>query len=337
MPDNVVFMDSYYYYDDYYMMDAEFGRRDVAYYPYHNGNGVERFAMAEDALVYYHVGEHQGTQWVYDEEAGRSLPTPQKKATDTLYIFDLSNIKDVDMLTLDIEAYSLQKLIAHKDELIVQHRMSGVDIWINNDYYYYSWYYKNYAMTIDLSDPNNAKKTGDYNVPGNVIGASDNVIFTLSDWYDNEHNVTLNTLTINNGSAKITSAVKVGTGQYSAEMYDNKVYLVKQPYYYYYYRGYDEVEQNTTLQVIDVSTPDEPVQELSVEMKGHISIEKIEAGHIVVYDSYQNALMIYSTDFDDELEFEAMILAQGGYDNLRVYENTIIVPQGYYPTIKAKL
>ncbi|UCH89004.1 MAG: beta-propeller domain-containing protein [Thermoplasmata archaeon] len=351
LPEGVTFSSYYdYYYYGYYdegvgmaIEDDGIGR-SAEYMPdYYYSYGSDRFMVMGNALLYYHVGKHPYNNWDYNETAGRYLPTPQEKGEDTLYIFDLENIDSgVVMSSIDVEAYSFIGLTNYQNTLYIHHKFSGVDIWNDSKYYYWNWYYKNYAMEIDCSDLSNPVENADYNVPGKVVGAGDGVVFTISDWADENSYYTLNTLELKDGVAEITSAVKVGTGWVNVVMHEDKAYIVSRDYYYYNYYYYDidsteEDEINTTFQVIDLSTPDSPVLEVSAKIDGYIDIVEIKAGHIVLRDTTQSSLIVYDQDSLPTLDFEAMIYIQGGYNSIRVYDDALYIPQGYYGVIEAYL
>jgi hypothetical protein len=340
LPDNVIFRDYndyYYYYDEMDMIGVRSIALDMPYY--YDDYNSERFIIMENAILYYHIGNHPYVQWEYNSTTGQRMPIPQEKGTDTLYIFDLSDLSSgakVSSVTLD--TYNLQTLMKYKDMLYVQHRQNDIEVYDKSGYYYYNSYYKNYVMVVDCSDLSEPAVIEDYNVPGKLIGAGEGVLFTLSEWYDHENNATLNTLTLRDGTAEITSAVKIGTGNMEVVMYKDKAYIVNRPqYYYYYYRDNSEYDQNTTFQVIDLSVPGEPVLELSANLEGRISIEAVEDGHIIMYDETQSSMVVYATDAIPVMEFEAMVLLQGYYNDFRVYKNAIYIPQGYYGVIDVSL
>jgi hypothetical protein len=352
LPDGIVYRNygGNYYYDDVMVMedgiDAGRAVRDMAY-PYYDNQGSDKFILMENKLVYYHIDLHFYTDWEYNDTYNQYIPVSEKIGKDNLYIFDLEDLSDgAELYSMELETYSYMGLTTWKDNLYVQHKFNGVEIIEPPDekkeneyvYYYvnYYWYYKNYVKVIDCSDLSNLEVTGDYNVPGKMIGAGDGVIFTLSEWYDFQNNVTINTLSLDNGSAVITSAVKIGTSSVDVIMDENKAYIMSSMYNYYYYRGYEQTEEiNTTFQVIDFSSPNEPVKVLTATLDGYLDLINVENGHIVFYDSYKSAVMVYSASDIPELNFEAMILAQGGYNNMHIYEDAIYIPQGYYGVTEA--
>jgi hypothetical protein len=320
-------------------------RSEMAAPYYYYDYGTEKFTVIADALVYYHVGEHTYSNWVYNETAGRYFPTPEEKGTDTLYVFDFSNGEaGVTMSSIELEAYTFIEMVSYDDTLYIQHRMSGVDIFEENSYYYYNWYYKNHVMEIDLGNPALPENVNNFNIPGKLVGAGDNVVFTLSDWSDETGNTTLNTLTIGENTASITSAVKIGTEYVNVVMEGSKAYIINRPndYYYYYYAPRDTSTNGqdlpeTTLKIIDFSNPNNPVLETTATFEGYVDIEDLIDGHIFLRDTSQSSIMIYTTDPQNELEFEAMVYVQGGYETLRLYGSTLYIPQGYYGVLEAQL
>jgi len=354
LPDGFTFSDSsnyypwYGYYEDDIMMDrSRYGSRSI-YYPDSSG---DRFAIFGDSLIYYHVGEHPYTNWEYNEKYGQYMPTPEKKGRDELFVFNLSDLSNVPAPgSIEFESYSFVGMKVWDRTVYVQHRMTGVNILNRSqynkrdgewyEYYYYEWYYKNLVTGIDCSDTNAPLATGEYNVPGRMVGAGDGVIYTVSEWVDDRNNMTLNTLTLYDNAAEITSAVNLGNGWVEVLMQGEKAYVVDRSYNYYYYYGYrdsGDQETNTSFRVIDFTLPNDPVLQYSASLDGALNIELVDDGHIVFHDSSLSSLVVYSTEGFPEMEFESMLLLQGYASSLRISNDVLYVPQGYYGALGVEL
>lgn len=339
LPHGITFTDYHYYgYGGYYLEDdVGIGvRSSTRYNPYYYSFSGERYLELDDMLIYYHTGTHPYSNWVYNYTLQQYLPTEEKAGKDTLFIFDLSDMAEGAILSsVDIEVYSLMGMTNYQDTVYIQHRKQGIDFFNDSKGTYWNWYYQSFALEVDLSDLSRPSVSGNYNVPGKIFGAGDGVLFTISEWSGADGNVTINTLTLHNDTATITSAAKIGTGSWDVTFYNNKAYLVKSPDYYYYYYYYDlpsnsNSDMTTEFQVIDLSVPDEPMKELSVTLDGNMRLVQVGSGHLAFYDQMQSSISVYSDDSLPDLDFEAMILIRGGYENIRLYDDAVFIPQGYY-------
>ncbi len=353
LPDGVTFNDrtNYYpwygYYEDDIMIDRSRFSRSV-YFP---NSGEDRFALTGDSLIYYHIGEHPYSKWEYNKEYDQYIPTSEEKGSDELFVFNLSDLSRVPAPgSVKLETYSFVGFSVWDSTVYVQHRMTGVNVlnrsqynkWNGDwyDYYYYEWYYKNHVVGIDCVDTAAPRLMEEYNIPGRMIGAGEDVIYTVSEWSDDRSNITLNTLTLYDDAAEITSAVNLGNGWVEVVMDGETAYVVDRPYNYYYYYGYrgsGNLEANTSFRVIDFSEPNVPVLQLSASLQGALNIEMVDQGHIVFHDSSLSSMMVYSTHGFPEMEFESMLLLQGYASTLRISNDVLYVPQGYYGAISTQL
>lgn len=276
------------------------------------------------------------------------MPTPEEKGTDKMVVFDLSDLRNVPTpQTLELDTYSFMGMECRENRIYVQHRMSGVTIlnrteynkWDDEwyEYYYYEWYYKNYVVEADLSDLAAPSVSGEYNIPGKMVGAGDGVLFTISQWSDDGENVTLNTLRLKNGTAEITSAVNLGSGWIEVTVQGDMAYVTERDnYYYYYYRDYDDTDDNTSVKILDLGTPDEPTLIASVELEGSLGIEKIEDDHIVMYDNNKYSMVVYSISSLPELKFESLVILRETGE-VRIIDDMLYIPQGYYGAVSVEL
>ncbi len=354
LPDGMTFKDNHHNYGWYgrydYMGDDMVleGGRGGSRYIYYPDYDTERFAVSGSTLSYYHVGDHPYIDWKYDEEYERYMPTPEEKGTDTLVVFDLSGLSGVPAPTaLELDTYSFMGMKSRGNRIYAQHRMSGVNIFSRSeydkykgewyDYYYYEWYYKNYVVELDLSDLAAPSVSAEYNIPGKMVGAGDGMLFTISQWSDEGGNVTLNTLALHNGSAKIISAVNLGSGWIEVTMHGDIAYVTTRDYqYYYYYREQDDTDDSTSVKILDLTEPDEPSLIASVELEGNLDIEAIEDDHIVMYDNNKYSMVVYSASSLPELEFESLVILQES-GNVRVIDDMLYIPQGYYGAVSVGL
>ena len=350
LPDGHSFSDNSHYYDWYgWGLEEDYGRsRYSSRYIYYPGYNSERFIVLDDALVYYHIGDHPYSDWVYDKDLNRYVPTPEEKGNDTIFVFDLPQNNDNSAVsTIELETYSFVGMTNWENDIYIQHRMSAVEVinvskydnWSDSWYenYYYEWYYRNYAVGVDCNNPSAPVVMGDYNIPGKIVGAGKDVLFTVSEWSGDQQNVTLNTLTLYNDSAKITCAVNLGSGWLDITMDGNTAYVTERPYYYYYYyRGNEEQDDNTSLRVIDLSAPDDPTLVASITLEGSLNLEIVDERHLVFHDNYQSSLVVYSTSDFPDMSFETMVLLQG-YGDPRIVDDVLYIPQEYYGALAVEL
>jgi hypothetical protein len=208
-------------------------------------------------------------------------------------------------------------------------------------YYRWEYTYKNYVLTFDVSDPMYPARTGDYNIPGRMIGASGSMVYTLSNWVGDENsNVTLNSLRLKDGKAQIESAFIVGTGWVDGMVKDGKAYIVNRAYHSRYWFYSNNAELNTTFQVIDLMNPKSPRQMVSMKFWGNINIKKMDGDRILLQDQTHSALIVYSIHSDYNswaMEFEAMVLLNAGPSDMRVVNDVLYIAQGYHGVTTAGL
>ncbi|MDP6155605.1 MAG: beta-propeller domain-containing protein [Candidatus Thermoplasmatota archaeon] len=353
LPDGFTFGDSsnyypwYGYYEDDIMIDrSRYSSRSV-YYPDSSG---DRFVIIGNSLIYYHIGEHPYSKYEYNEKYDQYMPTPEEKGSDELFVFNLSDLSNVPApASIKLESYSFMGMSVWDQTVYIQHRMSGVNIqnrsqynnWNNEwyDYYYYEWYYKNHVTGINCDDTASFSLIGEYNVPGRMIGTGKDVIYTVSEWSDDRNNMTLNTLTLYDDAAEITSAVNLGNGWVEVVMHGETAYVVDRPYNYYYYGYRDSGDQgiNTSFRIIDFTLPNDPVLQASASLEGTLNIELVDDGHIVFHDSSLSSMVVYNTEIFPDMEFESMLLLQGYASSLRISNDVLYVPQGYYGALSVEL
>ena len=335
-----------YYYDDV-MLDVEGRCSEVPGYPMRDS---DNFHVLGNTLVYYHVGDHPYMNWVYHEKYGRYAPRSEGPGNDTLFTFDLGDHSDVPAPgTAVIEAYSFRGMASHGDHLYIHHRMNGVELYnrtvkdkygnYSYEYLDYEYFYRNYVLEIDLSDPSGPVIVDDYNIPGELIGAGEGVIFTMSEWNMNgEDNVTLNTLSLHDGRAEILTAVNLGPGPVEAVVYGDRAYIVsgQDQYYYYYYPRYGGDGGNITVRVLDLSEPETPGILASLSIEGNMELQCLDERHMCLFDRGESELVVYSIEDLPELEFTTMLRIRDRGD-VRLYEDSIYVMQGYYGVLSAGL
>ncbi len=345
MPAGIHFGANYNNYYDYYGyaeddVMVEKGRSEPYYY-YPIYNLETRFAVVEDNLVFYNVGEHVYSSWRYDESIDEYRPYPEKKGNDTLYIFDLSDLEDVPEPTaFEMDSYSFRIMKVLGSELFIQHVQTNYEPVYRYDYVYYDSVYQNYVKVMDLSDPLSPSAVNDYSVPGELVGVADGVIFTVSRWYDGQSNATLNTLERTNDTAVLVSALDLGDTWVDVRIVGDKAYLLEGPDYYYYWDykyGGQEIELNTTLTVLDLSIPADPSVLVTFEFLGDLNLQEVDENHMVLRDYSEDKLYVYSTSTLPETQFESMILLRGSVSNTRIYTDRIILARGYYGATEALL
>jgi len=300
----------------------------------------QRFGVTDDALVYYHVGTHPYSSWEYDEVLGRYIRTSEEMGTDKLFILDIGSSETKAKLTyLKVNAFTFRSMQTWEDKVFIEHRSMNIEYPSNSTYWNYKYTYQNYVLEIDCSDTSSPVLMGDHNIPGRMIGAGDGVVYTISSWAGDE-NVSLNTVSIEDGSSEITSAVKVGTSWMDGIVHDGRAYLVtrEQSDHYLYYEDHrSSNEGGTTLRVIDLDNPNNPVSLVSTKLEGDLSIQTIENGHIVLWDQQQRSMTVFETNENPPLVFETMFLCNTNPINLYIIEDSLLVSQGYYGALQVEL
>jgi hypothetical protein len=315
------------------------------YYPYYYGAYQSaQMVLSGDSLAFLKLGDHEGIRWysTTDEYGGYSPHIyEEERADDVLYVFDLSNLASVPSpLTMTINEYRPVEMFSDSNSIYIQHQMSGYDNQYSEEYgYSYNSFYKNYVTRVMLLGHSGLVLDQEYNIPGQMVGVSNGILYTVSELEGGSSMQVLNVLTLSEGVAKIVSSVALMDDWATVIMDGTTAYAMATHYsesgMYDCNGGPSGSDDETTseLWIIDLSDPENPVLLTAMEFEGSMSINMVKDGHLVMTNNEMSSVMIYSTQNMPTPTFETMVQIVGYEQTIKVYQDAVFVCEGYYGVI----
>ncbi len=316
------------------------------YYPYYYGSYQSaQMVLTGTSLAFLKQGNHEGINWysTYDESNNYSPSMYEElRANDTLYVFDLSDMGSVPApLTMTLNEYRVVEMFADGNSLYIQHQMTGYDYKYNErDGPIYTGYYKNYVTRVELLGHSGLLVDQEYNIPGQMVGVGNGVLYTVSYPQDGGSKQILNVLAISGGEAKIVSAVELMDDWATVLMDGTTAYVMATHYpesamYDCNMKSSSSSNEapTTDLWIIDLSDPANPTLLTAMRFEGSMSLNMVKDGHLVMTNNEMSSVMIYSTTTLPTLTFEAMIQIVGYEQTVKVYQDAVFVCEGYYGVI----
>ena len=308
-------------------------------------DAVNPLVLDDDHLVFhrYAYASYYLTENL-DDEPGDHLNytagTPREN--HTIMILDISNPENPVMAgELSFSAHSAWDLKIREDTLYFTESVNVLEHHEENTSRNLQL---SYLGRIDLGDPANPILLPLVNIPGSVIDADagGSIIYTLSTWWGFGDDViqTFNTLSLEDDIAILQSAFVVEGMVRGIQIVDSVAYISTSSWTYWgwywcdfvvmRWHGYDNDPGHTTLMMVDLTTPSDPVLVNSVESSGTGSLLFVRNGFAFIQMDSNSGILIYDVQDIQLPVLVGLHLTQSSVLQIRMYGDHAHMVLGYY-------